>query len=256
MPRQYLGTTETSSSAHHWVDQYGLTSTELMFSILNMRSDQDLTAAARIRDAAIALWGERGFGASVRAIATAADVSPALIIHHYGSKDRLRQAVEEYLLEFIRSEKSRTITSNDPRVWIKAIDEVQEFAPIVRYLLRSVQAGGETGRAFIEQSVAMAEQYLQDGVRAGTVKPSRDPQRRALWLSLNGIGSLAIFVQMHSGEDLREVLRLYCDELIPPSLEVYTEGLMTDSTMLDALGPAAPQHPGHSQHDAPKESDK
>lgn len=70
-----------------------------MFNVLNIRSVDDLTAAARIRDAAIKLWGEQGLNTSVRAIAEAAGVSPALVIHHYGSKDGLRQAVDEYLLE-------------------------------------------------------------------------------------------------------------------------------------------------------------
>ncbi|MUM16594.1 helix-turn-helix transcriptional regulator [Mycobacterium sp. CBMA271] len=200
-----------------------------------MRSVEDLTAAARIRDAAIRLWGEQGFGASVRAIADAAGVSPGLVIHHYGSKDGLREAVDQYLLEYIRSEKSRTITSNDPRVWLDALDEIESFAPMVRYLLHSVRSGGEPGRAFLQRSIADAEQYLEDGIRAGTIKPSRNPKGRALWLSLNGLGALTIYVQMHPDEDLRTVLRRYSDELIFPAIEIYTEGLLTDSTMLDAF---------------------
>ncbi|MDN5559804.1 MAG: TetR/AcrR family transcriptional regulator, partial [Ruaniaceae bacterium] len=49
-----------------------------------MRSD--LTAAARIRDAAIDVFGRRGFeAASIREIAREAGVSPALVMHHYGS---------------------------------------------------------------------------------------------------------------------------------------------------------------------------
>lgn len=218
-----------------------------MFNLLNMRSADDLTAAARIRDAAIKLWGEQGNGASVRAIADAAGVSPALVIHHYGSKDGLRQAVDDYLLAYIRSEKSRTITSNDPQVWLDAIDEIETFAPMVRYLLHSVQSGGEPGRAFLRRSIDGAEQYLEDGVRAGTIKPSRDPKGRALWVSLNSVGSLIIYVQMHANEDLREILRRYADELIFPAIEVYTEGLMTDSTMLDAF--AVQQDKSHSEGD-------
>lgn len=206
-----------------------------MFSLLNMRSVDDLTASARIRDAAIKLWGEQGYGASVRSIADAAGVSPGLVIHHYGSKDGLRQAVDEYLLEYIRSEKSRTITSNDPQVWLDALDEIETFAPMVRYLLHSVQSGGEPGRAFLQRSIDNAEEYLEEGVRAGTIKASRDPKGRALWLSLNSVGSLIIYVQMHPNEDLRTILRRYSDELIFPAIEVYTEGLMTDSTMLDAF---------------------
>ncbi|MEU9806431.1 TetR family transcriptional regulator [Mycobacterium sp. NPDC050853] len=200
-----------------------------------MRSPEDLTATARIRDAAIKLWGEQGFGASVRAIAEAAGVSPGLVIHHYGSKEGLRQAVDGYLLEYIRSEKSRTLTSNDPKVWLDALDEIESFAPMVRYLLHSVQSGGEPGRAFLQRSIHDAEQYLDDGVRAGTIKPSRDPKGRALWVSLTGVGALAIYVQMYPDDDLRTILRRYSDELIFPAIEIYTEGLMTDPTMLDAF---------------------
>ena len=40
-----------------------------MFSLLNVRSVDDLTAAARIRDAAIERFGEQGFGVGLRTIA-------------------------------------------------------------------------------------------------------------------------------------------------------------------------------------------
>jgi hypothetical protein len=106
---------------------------------------------------------------------------------------------------------------------------------MVRYLLLSVQSGGEPGRAFLQHSIENAEAYLDDGVRAGTIKPSRDPKGRALWLSLNGVGALSIYVQMYPDDDLGTILRRYSDELIFPAIEVYTEGLMTDSTMLDAF---------------------
>ncbi|MGH3558484.1 MAG: TetR family transcriptional regulator, partial [Mycobacterium sp.] len=47
-----------------------------------MRS-ADLTAAARIRDAAIEQFGRHGFGTGLRAVAEAAGVSAALVIHHF-----------------------------------------------------------------------------------------------------------------------------------------------------------------------------
>jgi hypothetical protein len=40
---------------------------------------------------------------------------------------------------------------------------------------------------------------------------------------------------MYPDDDLGTILRRYSDELIFPAIEVYTEGLMTDSTMLDAF---------------------
>lgn len=59
----------------------------------------DLTAKARIRNAALVLYANRGEDAtSMRAVADAADVTVGLVAHHYGTKDGLREAVEEYVV--------------------------------------------------------------------------------------------------------------------------------------------------------------
>ncbi|PZG19129.1 TetR family transcriptional regulator [Micromonospora craterilacus] len=59
----------------------------------------DLTGRARLREAALRLFAERGFAAtSARAVAAAAGLSPALVIHHFGSKEGLRAAVDEDVL--------------------------------------------------------------------------------------------------------------------------------------------------------------
>ena len=67
-----------------------------MFRILNVRTaDDDLKAAAVIREVAMRLFADRGAAAvTVREIAAAAGVSPGLVMHHYGSKDGLRDAVD------------------------------------------------------------------------------------------------------------------------------------------------------------------
>jgi hypothetical protein len=81
-----------------------------------------------------------------------------------------------------------------------------------------------------------AEEYLEEGVRNGLLKPSRDPRARAKFLGLTGGGAFFLYVQMHeTPTDLRAVLRDYSEEMILPALEVYTQGLMTDSTMYDAF---------------------
>ncbi|MFD8382596.1 TetR/AcrR family transcriptional regulator [Streptomyces sp. NPDC059679] len=59
----------------------------------------DLTGRARLREAALVLFAERGFEAtSTRAVAAAAGLSPALVTRHFGSKQGLRAAVDEYVL--------------------------------------------------------------------------------------------------------------------------------------------------------------
>ena len=68
--------------------------------MLNMGSvPDDRTARAVIRDEALRLFAGRGPDAvTVRQIAAAAGVSPGLVIHHFGSKDGLREAVDQYVL--------------------------------------------------------------------------------------------------------------------------------------------------------------
>ena len=62
-----------------------------MFS--DARPSSDLTAKARIRDRALLLFAERGPDrVTVRDVAVAADVSPGLVMHHFGSKAGLREA--------------------------------------------------------------------------------------------------------------------------------------------------------------------
>ena len=201
-----------------------------------MRSVDDLTAAARIRDAAIEQFGQHGFGTSVRAIAAAAGVSPGLVIHHFGSKDKLRRACDEYIAAAILETKSETIQSTDPASWFAQLAEIESFAPAMAYLVRSMQAGGDLSNTLWRKMIDNVEQYIDEGVRAGTVKPSRNPKARARFLALTGGGAFLMYLQLHDNPtDLRAVLHDYAQEMVLPALEVYTQGLLTDSTMYDAF---------------------
>ena len=62
------------------------------------REEQKAATQARVLDAALTLFAERGFeGASVRDIAAAADVTHAVIRLHYGGKAQLWQAAVDHL---------------------------------------------------------------------------------------------------------------------------------------------------------------
>lgn len=210
-----------------------------------MRS-ADLTAAARIRDAAIEQFGEHGFGVGLRAIAEAAGVSAALVIHHFGSKEGLRKACEDHIAEKIRNTKSEAIQSNDPATWFAQLAEIEDYAPLMAYLVRSMQTGGDLANMMWRRMIDNAEGYMEEGVRAGRIKPSRDPQARAKYLAITGGGGFLLYIQMHdTPTDLRAVLRDYSRDMILPALEVYTEGLLTDRTMYDAFLAAEDQGESH-----------
>ncbi|OBG98272.1 TetR family transcriptional regulator [Mycobacterium sp. E3251] len=211
-----------------------------------MRS-ADLTAAARIRDAAIEQFGERGFGVGLRAIAEAAGVSAALVIHHFGSKEGLRKACDDYIAEEIRNSKSEALKSNDPATWFAQMAEIESYAPMMAYLVRSMQSGGELANMLWRRMIDNAEGYLDEGVRAGTIKPSRDPRARARYLGITGGGGFLLYLQMHeTPTDIRAVLRDYARDMVLPALEIYTEGLMVDRTMYDAFLAADDQGENHA----------
>jgi AcrR family transcriptional regulator len=212
-----------------------------------MRSADDLTAAARIRDAAIERFGEHGFGVGLRSIAEAAGVSAALVIHHFGSKDGLRKACDDYVAEEIRSDKSEAMRAKEPGTWFAQLAEIESYAPMMAYLVRSMQSGGDLAKMLWGRMIDDAESYLEEGVRAGTLKPSRDPRSRARYLAITGGGGFLMYLQMHdTPTDLRAVLRDYTRDMLLPSLEVYTEGLMADSTMYDAFLAQAEQGESHA----------
>ena len=206
-----------------------------------------MTATARIRDAAIEQWGQHGFNVGLRAIAEAAGVSAALVIHHFGSKDGLRKACDDYIAEEVRTAKSESLRSADPATWFAQMAEIESYAPMMRYLVRSMQSGTELAKTFWRRMLENAEEYLEEGVRAGTLKPSRDPKARAKYLGLTGGGGFLLYLQMHDNPtDMATVLHDYGEEMVLPALEIYTNGLMADRTMYDAFLAAEDQGESHA----------
>ncbi len=114
--------------------------------------------------------------------------------------------------------------------------EIEDYAPMMAYLVRSMQSGSDLAKSFWQRMIDNAEQYLEEGVRAGTLKPSRDPKARAKFLGMIGGGGFLLYLQMHDNPtDLRAVLRDYGEDMMLPALELYSNGLMTDTTMYDAF---------------------
>ncbi len=163
-------------------------------------------------------------------------MSAALVIHHFGSKDGLREACDDYVAEAIRNSKSEAMRSHDPASWLAQLSEIESYAPLMAYLVRSLQSGADLAKTLWRTMIANAEEYLDEGVRAGTLKPSRDPKARARYLAITGGGGLLLYLQMHEDPtNLAAVLRDYSADMVLPALELYTEGLMADRSMYDAF---------------------
>lgn len=195
----------------------------------------DLTARARIRDAAILLFGRDGFtGTSVRAIAAEAGVSPALVIHHFDNKDGLLQACDQYVLgDLIDSEEDaadRDLIGTMHR-WLS---DPEAFQPAFDYLVRALEHESETADRLFDNLVRRTERMLADGVSAGVMNEPTDPKATALLLAVQGLGLLTMSRQVGRTLGKNRISTAIIQRLTLPTLELYTHGIYTDDSMLEA----------------------
>ncbi|MGP9536891.1 TetR family transcriptional regulator [Brachybacterium sp. AOP43-C2-M15] len=194
-------------------------------------------AEERILRAALRRFAVDGLAAPLRAVAQDAGVSAGLIIHHYGSRDQLLASCDRRALEVTREQKLEVMAGGSG-VMLAQMAEAERYAPIVGYVLRRLQAGGPLAHQLVGRFVADAQEYIEQGVRAGLITPSRDPAARARVLIEMTLGALLLQLPAQREHlDLEELpawLRAYSEALLPPVLELYTEPLLADSSMLDA----------------------
>lgn len=195
----------------------------------------DLTARARIRDAAVECFAEQGFDTPFRTIALRADVSPGLITHHFGSKAVLRTACDAEVLQRYHRLKTGAIAdpSGSLTAWLTAPGDA---AVVTVYMLRAIQSGGQPARDFLASLAEHVRGLMADGVAAGLIRPSRDEEARLRQLTLQSMG--AMLVQFLTAPDTTPdafvaSLRAREQDSVLPMLELYTEGLLTSSAMLD-----------------------
>ncbi|PWV50133.1 MULTISPECIES: TetR/AcrR family transcriptional regulator [Nocardiopsis] len=207
---------------------------------------EDLTARARVRDAAVACFGQYGFGVSVRTIADHAGVSPGLVIHHFGSKARLRQACDDHVRGVINELKGEAFAEPARQTFLQQLAETDQYAPVLGYVLHALQAGGPLAVSMYDLMVEDAERYIAVAEEAGAVRPSRDPAGRARWAVSSALGSLLLHVRLrHPGPDVdyRQVFHTWMAEHMLAVLEAYTEPVLADTSLLDAYLSASTETP-------------
>ena len=211
-----------------------------VYSILYVRSTagvpvDDLTARARIRDAAIEAFAAQGFDATVREIAARAGVSPGLITHHFGSKDALREECDTEVLRRVLAIKIDGVRRSTNEA-IAMIAELGDFGPTFGYTLRSVREGGEAGRAFLTHMIEDAMIYTSEAVESGRLLPSVDPRARVELLVTNSIGGMILQLTLHGDVDFSDgaaLMRRISESSTLVLLELYTQGLLADSSLFD-----------------------
>lgn len=199
------------------------------------RPASDLTARARIRDAAIECFADQGFDASFRTIAKRAGVSAGLITHHFGSKDALRTECDDEVLHRYQALKTSSLADRSAYLF-KHLAEPGPAAQLMVYMLRAIHAGGRSAQQFLEHLVESVRAVMKEMVEAGLARPSRDEEARVRYLTYQTMGGLLIaFLTMPEATPdafVRSMSSGHRAEILP-TLELFTEGLLTTRRMLD-----------------------
>ena len=163
----------------------------------------DLTARAHIRNAALRLFAERGHDAvTVRAIAAAAGVSPGLVLHHFGSKEGLRAAVDAHAAESFDAvfaelggqDLSEMLAGGEATTSV-----AEAFArafppgsPLPAYLRRLLLTDDPMGAALFGRWYALTRRLLDTMVELGAAAPSEDLAVRAAFLLANDLALILL----------------------------------------------------------------
>lgn len=164
---------------------------------LNPRAgDQDLTAKARIRNAALDLYASQGEDrTSMRAIAAAAGVTVGLLVHHYGTKDRIRDAVEELVVDYFRQAIARAPADGTPAgaaaARNAAVTEMLAANPeVVNYMRRALlEPAGPRGH-LLERLTELSSTEVSELRRTGQASVKLAESTQVIGVMIRQLGHL------------------------------------------------------------------
>lgn len=217
----------------------------------------DLSTAARIRTTAFSLFAAHGIRATtVRMVAEGASVSTGLVLHHFGSKQGLRTACDEWLLHHLARDKSAAV-HGDTAALGQMSSQLAELSPYMDYIVAGLSEGGEGADKLFDRVCDMTDDIISEGVAAGTM---RDPSDRVAWVTTLtafscGLSMLGAQVARRLGGDTLLDPTVYARYALS-SVELFTHGMFTDDrferSVVDAM---RAQHllPEDNAHTTPTE---
>lgn len=160
----------------------------------------DLTAHARIRNAALEGFARRGSVAtSTREVARAAGVSPGLVQHHFPTKDALRHAVNDHVVVLAETSfgdlpPAGSLTGSLEELGGRVSRFVREEPDALLYVARAAAEGDEDGLRAFDSFVAIAETQWRHLSDAGLLDAEVDLTWAALQVTVINLGSV-LFAQ-------------------------------------------------------------
>jgi AcrR family transcriptional regulator len=209
---------------------------EQLFSLGVVAVPDGPSARTRIRNAALERFGRDGVNrVTIRAIAADAGVSPALVVHHFGSKEALRRECDAYVVAAIRGDGADALADAAAGNAQGLSRMIEAAAPVRRYLARAFLDGSPEAAALFDEIVDVTGAWLAEGEREGRIRPTGHPRTRAAvyvsWL-LAPLAFDAHVARVLGVEDLHDTDATLRFSRV--AIEMFTHGIFTDERALDA----------------------
>jgi AcrR family transcriptional regulator len=169
----------------------------------------DLTARARIREAALELFARDGIDAtSMRSIAARAGVSPSLVVHHFRTKAGLRAAVDDAVLTAFESAFGGVEVSGTPEEVSDRLNRavagiIGGDRAVREYIGRCLVEAAESSQRLFDALADLVQDGLASLEGAGVVRRGTDPVWRAYVVLFIVLGPIVLSRQIEAreGED-------------------------------------------------------
>ncbi len=222
----------------------------------NRRAFEDLTARARIRDAALQHFADEGFArATIRDIARTAGVSPGLVRHHFGSKEGLRDACDACVSDAMRVVNDEALAASQRGDLGSAAFARQGIRPYQGYISRALVDGSTSVAPLFDDLVTMGEQWLVRDDEDRADPPVADRRTRAALITAMamGIPLLHEHISRSVGADIRGVegdrrvamalLDIYSHPMVSPELAASARAGFQNPGPTQPSGADTPGHP-------------
>jgi AcrR family transcriptional regulator len=210
----------------------------------------DLTARARIREAAMRQFAEHGFErTTVRGIAAEAGVSPGLVRHHFGSKQGLRDAIDAHVVAEIRRINDEIAAQSDRGDLSPSMMSREAMRPFQAYLSRALLEGSHTLTVLFDQIVDSTEVWFARADAHRADPPTADAHTRAAVFAAMVLGVpllrdqvsrvLGVDILSPEGDQLLTLamLEIYSHSLISPDLAATARAAMDAPTAVPEESP-------------------
>jgi AcrR family transcriptional regulator len=161
-------------------------------------TNEDLTAKARIRNAALDLFSQYGEDrVSLRAIAAEAGVTLGLVQHHFKTKAGLREAVDQLVVDYFAQALAQVPAGGNPAQVVDARNDavrtmLEDNPPVVNYVRRAMLEASEDRLHLLDVLVDFTRNEIADLRKSGSASTKRRESTQVIEVLVRQMGALLL----------------------------------------------------------------